>query len=86
MEKIIAVSDVELSYRQRGRIFSRKKHQVYNGLSFELYKGETLGIIGGNGAGKSSLLKLLAGIYKPDKGRVDNNSKKDVTAFIECRI
>ncbi len=38
--------------------------------SFDLYPGESLGIVGRNGAGKSTLLKLAAGIIKPDRGRL----------------
>ena len=39
-------------------------------ISFEVYKGETLGIIGRNGAGKSTTLGLIAGVLKPSNGRV----------------
>jgi len=39
-------------------------------ISFELKKGETLGIIGPNGAGKTTLLKMLNGIFWPDKGKI----------------
>lgn len=39
-------------------------------VSFELNRGECLGVIGPNGAGKSTLLKLLNGIILPDKGRI----------------
>ena len=39
-------------------------------VSFELKKGEHLGILGLNGAGKSTLLKVIAGVYKPTKGSV----------------
>jgi len=39
-------------------------------ISFEVYKGETLGIIGRNGAGKSTTLGLIAGVLKPNKGRI----------------
>lgn len=39
-------------------------------VSFEIYKGETFGIIGENGAGKSTILKIFANILKPTKGKV----------------
>jgi lipopolysaccharide transport system ATP-binding protein len=39
-------------------------------ISFELKKGETLGIIGVNGSGKSTLLRLITGIFPPDKGKI----------------
>lgn len=50
------------------------KHKVQNfialnKISFELEKGDMLGIIGGNGAGKSTLLKVISGIMKPTNGK-----------------
>jgi len=39
-------------------------------VSFDLKKGETLGIIGVNGSGKTTLLRLITGIFPPDKGRI----------------
>lgn len=39
-------------------------------ISFELRRGECLGLVGANGAGKSSLLKLLNGLVRPDAGRI----------------
>lgn len=39
-------------------------------VSFEVHKGETLGIIGPNGSGKSTILKMLNGIFMPDKGEI----------------
>lgn len=39
-------------------------------ISFEVHKGEVLGILGLNGSGKSTLLKLIAGVFKPTKGSV----------------
>jgi lipopolysaccharide transport system ATP-binding protein len=39
-------------------------------VSFDLPRGESLGIIGANGAGKSTMLKMISGIIRPDKGRI----------------
>lgn len=50
-------------------------------VNFELRKGETLGIIGHNGSGKSTILKMLNGIYMPDRGKVEINGR--VGALIE---
>jgi lipopolysaccharide transport system ATP-binding protein len=41
-----------------------------NDISFEVKRGETLGLIGCNGAGKTSLLRMLNGLIKPDKGLI----------------
>jgi|GEM_PF-1047430 len=52
-----------------------------NDVSFEVKRGESIGIIGANGSGKSTLLKLLNGIFMPDKGRIEIKGK--VGALIE---
>ena len=52
-----------------------------NDISFEVRKGETLGIIGPNGAGKTTLLKMLNGIFWPDRGKITVRGR--VGALIE---
>ena len=42
-------------------------------ISFELKRGDSLGIVGLNGSGKSTLLKLIAGVLKPTEGKVTTN-------------
>jgi len=59
----------------------KKEFWAVKDVSFELKKGETLGIIGPNGSGKSTLLKMLNGIFWPDKGKISVNGR--VGALIE---
>jgi ABC-type polysaccharide/polyol phosphate transport system ATPase subunit len=52
-----------------------------NDISFEIEKGETVGIIGPNGSGKSTILKLIAGVMSPTQGNVE--VKGSVSPLIE---
>src|SRR5882672_4832463 len=54
----------------------RPRHTVFPALqdvSFEVERGETIGIVGQNGAGKSTLLKLLCGVTQPSSGLLEAN-------------
>ncbi|MBQ3325651.1 ABC transporter ATP-binding protein [Candidatus Saccharibacteria bacterium] len=61
-----------------------KQQEVLRGISFEVKKGEFLGIVGRNGSGKSTLLKLLSEIYTPDSGSVKINGT--LVPFIELGV
>lgn len=58
-----------------------KEFMAVDGVSFELQKGDMLGIVGTNGAGKSTLLKAVAGIMEPTKGKIIANG--EVAALLE---
>ena len=62
---MIEFNKVSHSYR----IKSGWNH-VLNDLSFQLHKGEKLGVIGKNGTGKSTLLRLISGVEVPKEGDV----------------
>lgn len=50
-------------------------YEALKGVSFEVEEGKILGIIGQNGAGKSTMLKAIGGIFSPDKGSIDLHGK-----------
>jgi len=52
---------------------SKGKNIIFNNLSFQIIKGEKVGIIGQNGAGKSTLLRLLGDVEKPSSGNIERN-------------
>ncbi len=60
----------EAILQARGLIKRFGRVTALAGTDFDLFNGEILAVIGDNGAGKSSLIKVLAGAYKPDSGRV----------------
>lgn len=84
MEREIAieVKDLHISYKNLQK-FSIKRSLLHmksmkadvfhavRGVSFEVEKGEIIGIIGKNGSGKSTMLKALAGIFSADSGTID---------------
>ena len=65
----------------RGRRARYEEFWALDDVSFAVENGSTLGIIGSNGSGKSTMLKCLTGIYRPDKGSVSVNG--NVAALLE---
>lgn len=59
---------VGVYYSRRQRFLKHTRFWALRDISFDLFAGETLGIIGKNGVGKSTLLRVLAGIIAPDTG------------------
>jgi len=69
-QPVISLGGVGVFYWRRAGMLRRERYWVLRDVSFDLYHGETLGVIGRNGVGKSTLLRLLAGIIKPDCGQM----------------
>jgi ABC-2 type transport system ATP-binding protein len=84
-ETIISVDNVVVNFWQNNvGVYSIKdlithrrspftNKTILNGISVDVKKGDSLGILGRNGSGKSTLLRTIAGIIKPHKGKVTVN-------------
>jgi len=75
-DPILKFDRVSVCYMlKKGRV-KREPFWALRDISFELNRGESLGVIGTNGAGKSTLLSLMAGIMSPDKGAITKKTKR----------
>ena len=94
MQNAITVKDVTKIYKLYDKPIDRlkealnpfhkeyhKKFYALNNLSFEVKKGETVGIIGTNGSGKSTILKIITGVLTPTTGEVEVNGV--ISALLE---
>ena len=71
----------KLLFRGEGYKLKEKEFWAVKNVSFEIKRGEAVGIIGPNGAGKSTILKLLSGILRPNSGEIAVNGR--LSALIE---
>ena len=82
IENAIEVRDLRISYKCLNKLSIKKslftlkksKAEVFEavrGVSFNVPKGQIMGIIGKNGSGKSTMLRAIAGIFAPDSGSID---------------
>jgi peptide/nickel transport system ATP-binding protein len=72
-EKLLVVRDLAKHYLAPPRLFQRGTPEVeraLDGVSFELYRGETLGVVGESGSGKSTLARTLLGLETTTSGQV----------------
>lgn len=69
-QAMLELDEVSHSYRSGRATFDHGVHHILDRVSLTVKEGETLGLIGRNGAGKTTMLQLMAGILAPTKGVV----------------
>ena len=67
-ECLLEVNDVSFRYKNRAE-------KVLDHVSFKVYKGEKIAVIGKNGAGKSTIAKMICGVLRPDEGEIKINGE-----------
>ena len=73
MEEILSVENIKKEYGRKG-----SKHEALRGITFKVYKGEFVGIMGSSGAGKSTLLNIISTIDLPSSGDIYINGKNTI--------
>ena len=77
MDNILEVRDLKVWFPVKKGVFARTVGQVkaVDGVSFELHRGETLGVVGESGSGKSTVARVITGLQKPTAGSFALNGK-----------
>ncbi|HBG5344755.1 TPA: ABC transporter ATP-binding protein [Clostridioides difficile] len=73
MEEILSVENIKKKYGRKG-----SKYEALRGITFKVYKGEFVGIMGASGAGKSTLLNIVSTIDLPSSGDIYINGKNTI--------
>ena len=86
--ELLNVNKIGLKYTKGKRRFGfsvgKKEFWALRDISFDLQKGDVLGVIGRNGAGKSTLMSILAGIVDPDRGEYHRNYKSALLLSLQA--
>lgn len=88
MQNLLEVKDLKMHFSAGASgLFGGKKNYVYavDGVNFTLKKGETLGLVGESGCGKSTVARAVAQLYKPTSGKVIFNGK-DLTKMRKTEL
>ena len=67
---LLELEDVTLSFHTSRKTFDHGIHRVLDGVCMKVYEGETVGVVGRNGVGKTTMLRVMARILAPNSGRV----------------
>ena len=80
-DKVLEVRDLNVWYRPSGVLQRKKMVQVLHDISFDLYRGEILGVVGESGSGKSTLAKTILGMVPDYTGTYTHFTKRPQMVF-----
>ena len=80
-DKVLEVRDLNVWYRPSGTIRRKRLVQVLHDVSFDLYRGEILGVVGESGSGKSTLAKTILGMVPDYTGTYTHYTKRPQMVF-----
>jgi ATP-binding cassette subfamily F protein 3 len=83
MEMTRTSSNIPLQVKDLSFSYTGKKPMIINNLSFDVYRGEKFLIVGENGVGKSTLLKLITNNLQPIKGTITFDNKTDIAYYAQ---
>ena len=99
MTTMVSLDNITLDFpRQRGvlaglldllkinKVSKKTSFTALKGVDLEVKKGEVLGVIGRNGSGKSTMLRVMAGIYRPDEGIVKVRGRTSLLAGVSVGL
>ena len=80
-ELVLSLHHVSAGYREGGMLGRKHFREVLHDVSFDVYRGEILGLVGESGTGKSTLAKTILGMIKPAAGEVVHYTKRPQMIF-----
>ena len=78
---VLQVRDLNVWYRPSGTVGRRKRQQVLHDVSFELHRGEILGLVGESGSGKTTLARTILGFVPDYTGTITHYTKRPQMVF-----
>ncbi|EJW92286.1 Oligopeptide/dipeptide ABC transporter, ATP-binding protein-like protein, partial [gut metagenome] len=80
-ELVLKVQNVSCGYRDGGIFSKGEVEEILHDVSFDVHRGEIMGLVGESGTGKSTLAKVILGMVKPTSGEVINYSQRPQMIF-----
>ena len=80
-ELVLSLQHVTAGYREGGVLGRKYFHEVLHDVSFDVHRGEILGLVGESGTGKSTLAKTILGMVQPEAGQVIHYTKRPQMIF-----